>query len=165
MMRFADVVLVIPPLALVAAIAGNVRGGTTWLPIALILGFFTWPLYSRVIRGVVLSLREQEFIEAARAMGASDARIIFRHLLPNLTAPIIVSATIAMAIAVLAEAALSFLGVGLQLPAISIATTPGATWKPNAAQWPQITVRSVLPLVGIANHGRKPVGMCSSGPV
>lgn len=120
MMRIVDVILVIPPLALVAAIAGNVRGGTTWFPIALILGFFGWPLYSRVVRGVVLSLREQEFIEAARAMGASDARIIFRHLLPNLTAPIIVSATLVMAIAVLAEAALSFLGLGIQPPDTSL---------------------------------------------
>jgi peptide/nickel transport system permease protein len=120
MMRFVDVILVIPALVLVAAIAGNVRGGTTWLPIALILGFFGWPLFSRVVRGVVLSLREQEFIEAARAMGASDARIIFRHLLPNLTAPIIVSATIAMAVAVLAEAGLSFLGLGIQPPDTSL---------------------------------------------
>jgi peptide/nickel transport system permease protein len=120
MMRFVDVILVIPALVLVAAIAGNVRGGTTWLPIALILGFFGWPLFARVVRGVVLSLREQEFIEAARAMGASDARIILRHLLPNLTAPIIVSATIAMAVAVLAEAGLSFLGLGIQPPDTSL---------------------------------------------
>jgi peptide/nickel transport system permease protein len=120
MMRFADVILVIPPLALVAAVAGNVRGGTTWLPIALILGFFTWPLYSRVIRGVVLSLREQEFIEAARAMGASNTRIILRHLLPNVTGPLIVTATVAMAIAILAEAALSFLGLGIQPPDTSL---------------------------------------------
>lgn len=120
MMRFVDVILVIPALALVAAVAGNVRGGTTWLPIALILGFFGWPLFSRVVRGVVLSLREQEFIEAARAVGASDARIVLRHLLPNLTAPIIVSATIAMATAVLAEAGLSFLGLGIQAPDTSL---------------------------------------------
>lgn len=120
MMRFVDVILVIPPLALVAAVAGNVRGGTTWLPIALIIGFFGWPLYSRVVRGVVLSLREQEFIEAARAMGASDSRIIVRHLLPNVTGPIIVTTTLVMAIAILTEAALSFLGLGIQPPDTSL---------------------------------------------
>ncbi|QSB13899.1 ABC transporter permease [Natronosporangium hydrolyticum] len=120
MMRAADVILVIPPLALVAAVAGNVRGGTTWLPIALIIGFFGWPLYARVIRGVVLSLREQEFIEAARAMGASDARIVLRHLLPNVTGPLIVTATVVMAIAILAEAGLSFLGLGIQPPDTSL---------------------------------------------
>lgn len=120
MMRLVDVILVVPLLVLVAAIAGNVRGGTSWLAVALILGFFIWPLYSRVVRGVVLSLREQEFIEAARAMGASDARIVLRHLLPNVTGPIIVTVTIVVAIAILVEAALSFIGLGIQSPDTSL---------------------------------------------
>jgi peptide/nickel transport system permease protein len=120
MMRIVDVILVIPLLALVAAVAGNVRGGTTWFAVALILGFFTWPIYSRVVRGVVLSLREQEFIEAARAMGASDTRIVLRHLLPNVTGPIIVTITIVAAVAILVEAALSFIGLGIQPPDTSL---------------------------------------------
>jgi peptide/nickel transport system permease protein len=120
MMRIVDVILVIPLLALVAAVAGNVRGGTSWFAVALILGIFTWPIYSRVIRGVVLSLREQEFIEAARAMGASDTRIVLRHLLPNVTGPIIVTITIVAAVAILVEAALSFIGLGIQPPDTSL---------------------------------------------
>jgi glutathione transport system permease protein len=120
LMRLVDVVLTIPLLVLVAAIAGNVRGGTSWFPVALILGFFSWPIFSRVVRGVVLSLREQEFIEAARAMGASDARIVMRHLLPNVTGPIIVAATIVAALAIVTEAALSFIGLGIQPPDTSL---------------------------------------------
>jgi peptide/nickel transport system permease protein len=120
LMRVVDVVLTIPLLVLVAAIAGNVRGGTSWFPVALILGFFAWPIYSRVVRGVVLSLREQEFIEAARAMGASDARIVLRHLIPNAMGPIIVAATIVAAIAIVTEAALSFIGLGIQPPDTSL---------------------------------------------
>jgi peptide/nickel transport system permease protein len=120
MMRVVDVILVVPLLVLVAAVAGNVRGGTSWFPVALILGFFTWPVYARVVRGVVLSLREQEFIEAARAMGASDTRIVLRHLLPNVTGPIIVAATIVAALAIVTEASLSFLGLGIQPPDTSL---------------------------------------------
>lgn len=120
MMRIVDVILVVPLLVLVAAVAGNVRGGTTWFAVALILGFFIWPLYSRVVRGVVLSLREQEFIEAARAMGASNTRIVLRHLLPNVTGPIIVAVTIVVAVAILVEAALSFIGLGIQPPDTSL---------------------------------------------
>jgi peptide/nickel transport system permease protein len=136
MMRLVDVVLVIPPLVLVAAIAGNVRGGTTWFAVAVILGFFTWPIYSRVIRGVVLSLREQEFIEAARAMGANNTRIVLRHMIPNLTGAIIVSMTLVAAIAILVEAGLSFLQVGIQPPDTSLGLqVTGALTAINTRPW------------------------------
>jgi peptide/nickel transport system permease protein len=136
MMRFVDVVLVIPLLVLVAAVAGNIRGGTSWLAVALVIGFFAWPLYSRVIRGVVLSLREQEFIEAARAMGASNARIVLRHLIPNVTGPIIVSMTIIAAVAILIEAGLSFLQVGIQPPDTSLGLqVTGALTAINTRPW------------------------------
>lgn len=120
MMRIVDVVMVVPVLVLVTAIAGNVAGGTTWWAVALVIGVFGWTGTSRVVRGVVLSLREQEFIEAARAMGATDARIIFRHLLPNASGPIIVAGTLSVAGAILTEAALSFLGFGIQPPDTSL---------------------------------------------
>jgi peptide/nickel transport system permease protein len=120
MMRFVDVILIVPLLVLVTALAGNVRGGTKWYPVALVIAAVAWALYARVIRGVVLSLREQEFVEAAKAMGASDARIVFRHLIPNVTGPIIVGATILIAISALTEAALSFLGFGIQQPDTSL---------------------------------------------
>jgi len=96
-------------------LAGMTRG-TTWWNVALIIGLFGWPSTARVVRGMVLSLREQEFVEAARAMGAGDGRIIFRHLLPNALQPIIVYGTIAIGSVILSEAALSFVGVGPQDP-------------------------------------------------
>lgn len=120
MMRFVDVILIVPLLVLVVALVGNVRAGTNWYSVALVIAAVIWAAYARVIRGVVLSLREQEFIEAARAMGASDARIIFRHLLPNVTGPIIVAATILIAVTALTEAALSFVGFGIRLPDTSL---------------------------------------------
>lgn len=120
MMRFVDLLLVVPLLVVVAAIAGNVRGGTTWSAIALITAAFSWTIISRVVRGVVLSLREQEFVEAARAAGASTTRIILRHLLPNTAGPIIVAATLLVAQAILIEASLSFIGFGIQPPDISL---------------------------------------------
>jgi peptide/nickel transport system permease protein len=120
MMRIVDVILVVPLLVLVTAMAGNVRGGTTWWAVALVIAAFGWTGTSRIVRGVVLSLREQEFVEACRAMGASDRRIILRHLLPNASGPIIVSGTLAVAFAILTEAALSFLGFGIQPPDTSL---------------------------------------------
>nr|WP_236544033.1 ABC transporter permease [Spiractinospora alimapuensis] len=120
MMRFVDLLLVVPLLVVVAAIAGNVRGGTTWYAIAFITAAFSWTIISRVVRGVVLSLREQEFVEAARASGASTTRIIVRHLLPNTAGPIIVAATLLVAQAILIEASLSFIGFGIQPPDISL---------------------------------------------
>ena len=91
-----------------------------WLSVALIIGLFGWTGTARVVRGMVLSLREQEFIEASRAMGAADGRIIFRHLLPNTAGVIIVDATLVIATAILVEAALSFLGFGIQIPDTSL---------------------------------------------
>ncbi|MGH3321095.1 MAG: ABC transporter permease [Streptosporangiaceae bacterium] len=117
MMRFSDLVLTLPLLA-VAGVLANGRG--SWWLIALIIGGLQWAYVSRVARGVVLSLREKEFVEAAKALGASDRRIIFRHLVPNSLGTIIVNATILVALAILLETALSFLGIGVQPPDTSL---------------------------------------------
>ena len=90
--------------------------GTGVVTLVLILGFFGWFYPARIIRAPVLSLREKEFVEAARMVGASDWRIIRSHLLPHLVAPIIVFSTLIVAQFILAEAGLSFLGVGIQQP-------------------------------------------------
>ena len=82
----------------------------------VILSLFFWMPTARIVRGVVLSLKEKEFVEAARALGASDKRIIFRHLLPNSAGPIIVTVTLNVAAAILTESALSFLGFGVSPP-------------------------------------------------
>ena len=120
LMRFVDILLTLPFIAVAIALNANIRGGGAWWALALVLGLLSWTGISRVVRGVVLSLREQEFIEAARAMGASDSRIILRHLVPNAMGVVIVSATIIIAAAILAETALSFIGFGVQAPDTSL---------------------------------------------
>lgn len=119
LMRVADLVLTLPLIA-VAAVLGHNVGGGSWLLIAAIIGGLQWAYVSRVVRGVVLSLREKEFIEASRALGASDVRIIGRHLIPNTLGPIIVNLTILVAIGILLETALSYLGFGVQAPDTSL---------------------------------------------
>jgi peptide/nickel transport system permease protein len=84
--------------------------------VIFVIALAAWPYIARIIRGQVLSLREKEFVEAARSLGASDARIIFREILPNLVAPIIVYTTLILPTNVSAEAALSYLGVGVKAP-------------------------------------------------
>jgi ABC-type dipeptide/oligopeptide/nickel transport system permease subunit len=118
--RCTDLVLVIPLLPLLLVIASRFQGRDNWVALAILLGVLIWPQIARVVRGVFLSLREKEFVEAARAVGASDARIIFRHILPNAVGPIIVSATLTVAVAILIETALSFLGLGVSPPDTSL---------------------------------------------
>jgi ABC-type dipeptide/oligopeptide/nickel transport system permease subunit len=118
LMRIADLVLSLPLLA-VAAVLGHNLGGSWWLIAVVIAGLY-WAYVARVARGVVLSLREKEFVEAARAVGASDARIIFRHLVPNAFGSIIVNATVLVSVAILLETALSYLGFGVRPPDTSL---------------------------------------------
>ncbi len=121
MMRLCDLLLVLPLLVVAAALASSHGAGVdTVMLVALILGLLGWPINARQVRGVVLGLREQEFVEASRAMGAGTWRIVFRHLLPNATGTIVVQATLDIAAAILAEAALSFLGLGVQAPDTSL---------------------------------------------
>jgi ABC-type dipeptide/oligopeptide/nickel transport system permease subunit len=125
LMRFTDLVLTLPTLAvLLAAAAFLGKEGQTILGvsipqpmvIALILAFLFWTTLARIVRGVFLSLREKEFVEAAKASGGSDMRIIVRHILPNCVGAIVVTMTLIVATAILVEAALSFLGFGIQPP-------------------------------------------------
>ncbi|TDC08400.1 ABC transporter permease [Nonomuraea longispora] len=118
MMRIADLVLTLPLLA-VAAVLTRATNGSWWF-VALVIAALQWAYVSRVVRGVVLSLREKEYIEASRALGATDRWIIFRHLIPNALGPIIVNVTILVAAAILVETALSFLGLGVQPPDTSL---------------------------------------------
>ncbi len=119
LMRFVDVMLTIPVIVIAAALSGHVAGGQWWL-LAVILGLISWTGISRIVRGEFLSLREKEFVEAATAVGAPARRIIFRHILPNATGSIIVNATLVIAGAILAETALSYLGLGVKAPDTSL---------------------------------------------
>jgi len=124
--RFIDLVLVIPGLVIVVVMARssftNVPGksGSNWLIVAMYLSLVFWLSIARVVRGMVLSLREKEFVEAARAMGGSTLRIVFKHILPNTVDVIIVNATLTVALAVLTEAAISFIGLGVRSPDTSL---------------------------------------------
>ena len=125
--RLVDVVLSIPPLLLGLGIAAScaVRGcvkGAVQPGVSVVIfliALATWPYMARIVRGLVLSLREREFVEASHALGASNARIMFREILPNLAAPIIVYATLQVPLNILFEAALSFLGIGIRPPTVS----------------------------------------------
>jgi peptide/nickel transport system permease protein len=86
--------------------------GTSLVNLVIVLGLADWVIYARTMRGTVLSLREKDFAQAARALGATDARILFRHILPNALAPIIVLATVRTASIIIWESGLSFLGMG-----------------------------------------------------
>ncbi|GAA2003968.1 ABC transporter permease [Catenulispora subtropica] len=135
MMRLVDLFLTIPALA-VGALLGK-KFGSNWALLALVLAALLWTGSARVVRGQVLSVREKEFVEAARALGATDRRIIFRHILPNVAGPIIVLFTLLVATAVLTETALSYLGFGVQFPDISLGSliTAGETAATGGRGW------------------------------
>nr|WP_203433621.1 ABC transporter permease [Jiangella asiatica] len=119
LMRFTDIIIVMPLLAIVSVLANRVgNAGPFWL--AVVIALFTWTGLARIVRGEFLSLREKEFIEAARAVGTPAWRIIRKHILPNTIGVIVVSATLSIAGAVLLETALSFLGFGVKPPDTSL---------------------------------------------
>lgn len=113
-MRAMDILLSIPSILLAIAIAASLGPGLFNLMIAV--GISSTPNYARIVRGSVLSIRSQEFVEAAKAVGSSDLRIIMKHIIPNCLAPIIVQSTLGVAIAILTAAGLSFIGLGIQPP-------------------------------------------------
>jgi peptide/nickel transport system permease protein len=114
LMRIVDALTAFPLLVLLIAMAAAL--GPSLRNVVIIIGVTVWGQYARVVRAEVLSLREREFVTAARTVGASDARIIVRHILPNVLGPIIVLASLSVAGIILLESALSFLGLGTQPP-------------------------------------------------
>lgn len=113
-MRFADIMLCFPTFFLILAIIARMESSI--YNIMIVIGLTSWMGVARLIRGEILSLREREFIQAELALGASDARIIIRHLIPNAIGPVLVNATLGIAGAILLESSLSFLGLGVQPP-------------------------------------------------
>ncbi|HEX5944596.1 MAG TPA: ABC transporter permease [Anaerolineales bacterium] len=131
LMRITEAMLIIPSLFLLIVLAKALGGKVPEIEIfgrsftgsvvviILVIGFTSWMYLARIVRANVLSLKELDYISASRALGVSDARIIFKHLLPNTIAPIIVSATLGVSGAILSEAYVSFLGLGVQTPTAS----------------------------------------------
>jgi peptide/nickel transport system permease protein len=114
LMRVTDVFMTIPTLIIMITMA-SVLGPSIW-NVMMVIGVFGWTGIARLVRGETLSLRERDFVTASRCLGASSRRIMFQHILPNVTAPIAVAGTFAVAGAILAEAGLSFLGIGVRIP-------------------------------------------------
>jgi ABC-type dipeptide/oligopeptide/nickel transport system permease subunit len=139
-MRVTDLVLTLPVIAVLLTVAALLAGsGSQWTITFILAGFF-WTPTARIVRGLFLSLREKEYVEAARAVGAGDLRIMFRHILPNTLGPIVVNGTLAVATAVITEAALSFLGFGIKPPTPSLGSLIA-----GGQQFPQKWWLTVLP--------------------
>ncbi|WGW10572.1 ABC transporter permease [Saxibacter everestensis] len=141
LMRFTDMIITLPVIV-IGAILGRLVGGGTPLLLAVALGLILWPGLARLVRGEFLSLREREFVDAARVAGASDFRIMAKHMLPNAIGVIIVNTTLLMSAAIVLETALSFLGFGINAPDVSLgqlineyqsafATRPWLFWWPG----------------------------------
>lgn len=114
LMRLTDVVYSVPTLPLLIVLASYTQAGAASM--AVTIGVLSWMAIARVVRGEVLKIREMEYVEAARGLGATNARIIVRHVLPNAVGPIVVGATLAVGNAIILESSLSFLGLGVQPP-------------------------------------------------
>jgi peptide/nickel transport system permease protein len=114
LMRLTDVAYSIPTLPLLIVLASYTQAAATYM--ALIIGLLSWMATARIVRGEVLSIKEMAYVEAARSLGASNVRIILRHVLPNTVGPIVVGATLAVGNAIILESSLSFLGLGVQPP-------------------------------------------------
>ena len=123
-----DLILVLPGF-LIIAILSPVFHGRTWLIFVVLLAAFQWMITARVIRSMTLSMKEREFVYAARFMGVPDWKIIFRHILPNMSSFLIIDATINVSSLILAEVGLSFFGFGVQPPDISLGTLIGDHWE------------------------------------
>jgi peptide/nickel transport system permease protein len=139
-MRFTDVMLSIPRLFFMIAVTRIVAGGV--ISIIVVVGFLNWMTVARVVRANFLAQREQDYVQAARALGVRDSVIIFKHIMPNVMGPVIVSATLGVGQAILLEASASFLGLGIQPPAASwgsmlyraqpvLSVAPWVAWFPG----------------------------------
>ena len=146
LMRITDLFLTLPFLAILLTAAALLGTGNQ-LQITALFIFFFWTGIARIVRGVYLSLREKEYVEAAKASGAGDMRIMFRHILPNTLGPIVVNATLAVGTAILTEAALSYLGFGLQPPAASLGLLIGAAQNFPFQWWLTIFPGVVIVLI------------------
>ena len=141
LMRLTDLVITVPTIV-IGAVVGKIAGTVSGVVFAVAMGLILWTTLARLVRGEFLSLREREFVDAARVAGAGNLRIIFKHILPNAIGTVIVSVTLLMSSAILLETALSFLGFGIVPPEISLgqlinqyqqafATRPWLFWWPG----------------------------------
>ena len=157
LMRITDLFLTVPLLVTAAVVANKfARQGIFFLAVAL--GLLIWVQLARLVRGEFLSLREKEYVEAARALGAGGMRIIWRHLLPNVVGTVIVNATLTISAAILTETALSFVGVGVQPPDTSLGLLvsqyqSASQTRPWLFWWPGLCIISIALTVNFIGDG------------
>lgn len=157
LMRFTDIIITIP-LIVIGAVLGNTFGSLGAAVLGIVIGLFAWTTMARLVRGEFLSLREREFVDAARVSGARDRRIIFRHILPNSIGVIVVNATLLMAGAILLESALSFLGFGVQSPDTSLGkiiseNQAAFSTRPWIFWWPGVFIIAIALCVNFIGDG------------
>ena len=149
--RATDMVMSFPSLIIILAIVPIV--GRSPLNIMIVIGLLNWPAVTRLVRGEFLSLREREFTLAARGIGARDRRIIFRHILPNVAGPLVVLASFGMADAMIVEAGLSVLGLGIQ--------PPDASWGGDLQAATDVGVLTLKPWLWMAPGGAIAIAVLS----
>jgi peptide/nickel transport system permease protein len=156
LMRLTDTVIIVP-LLLLAAIVGRAVNGPSVI-LALVLGLLVWTTLARLVRGEVLALREREFVDAARVAGASSARIMFKHILPNTVGVIVVSATLTMSATILLETAISYLGFGVHAPDVSLGLLisnyqSAFTTRPWLFWWPGVFIVIIALTINFIGDG------------
>ncbi|MDO5066678.1 MAG: ABC transporter permease [Propionibacteriaceae bacterium] len=157
LMRATDLVIIIPLLVL-ASVLGRMTNGNNIFYLAGVLGIVVWTGMARLVRGEVLSLREREFVHAAKAIGTSNWRIIFRHILPNSVGVIVVNSTLLIASAILLETALSYLGFGVKAPETSLGLLiseyqTALTTRPWLFWWPGMFILAIALCVNFIGDG------------
>ena len=155
-MRSADSLLAFPPLILAITVIGILGPGLTNAMTAV--GIIFAPRFARITRGTVLSVREQAFVEAARSMGLGRTRILWRHVLPHVLSPIIVTGTVLAGMAMIIEAGLSFIGLGVQVPQASWGSMLATAYRfiavsPNLILWPGLAVAITVLATNLLGDG------------
>jgi peptide/nickel transport system permease protein len=158
LMWIVDLLLVVPGFLLIAIVTPRLSQSNRVFWLIILLSVFSWMISSRIVRGMAMSLREREFVSAARYMGVSDWRIILRHIVPNVASILIIDTALNVGIAILAETGLSFLGFGIQPPDVSLGTliadgTKSATTFPWLFLFPAGVLVSIVMCANLIGDG------------
>jgi peptide/nickel transport system permease protein len=158
LMWVVDLLLVVPSFILIAILTPLTKSSANVALLIVLLAGFSWMVSSRMVRGLTMSLREREFVKAARYMGVSSSRIIIRHIIPNVASILIIDAALNVAVAILAETGLSFLGFGIQPPDVSLGTliadgTKSATTFPWVFLFPAGVLVLILVCANLTGDG------------
>ncbi|MFC1412772.1 ABC transporter permease [Streptacidiphilus sp. N1-12] len=149
-MWVVDLLLVLPAF-LIVAVLSPVFAGSTWLVFVVLLAIFSWMITARIVRSMTLTLKDREFVKAAKYMGVSDFRIIVRHILPSMASLLIIDGTIQVSLAVIGESQLSYFGFGIQAPDVSLGTViADGTSSATTYQWLFWFPAGFLVLFGLA---------------